>query len=134
MFFSPPSVLIAIISPLLCLALCSPLRPRAQLCNGSQDLCITRYSAINSVIGTHNSPFIGPLPRQSQNRPPAVPLGLGARILQGQTRRSPRDSNTVQLCHTDYLLEDGGLLKDWLTEIKRWMEGSEHEDEVVTLF
>jgi hypothetical protein len=54
-------------------------------------------------------------------------------MLQAQTHRSPDDSNVIQLCHTDCRLEDGGTLKDWLTEIKKFMEAPGKENEVVTL-
>jgi hypothetical protein len=54
-------------------------------------------------------------------------------MLQAQTHRSPEDPNVVQLCHTDCRLEDGGTLKDWLAEIKTFMEAPGHENEIVTL-
>lgn len=54
-------------------------------------------------------------------------------MLQAQTHRSPDNPDAVQLCHTDCRLEDAGRLKDWLTEIKTWMEAGGHENEVVTL-
>jgi hypothetical protein len=125
-------VLLALIC-LICPALCLPSLRRAQLCNGSSGLCTTRYSAITSVIGAHDSPFIGPLPQQNQNFATYAQLDRGVRMLQAQTHRSPDDSNAVQLCHTDCRLEDGGRLKDWLAEIKTWMDAEGHENEVVTL-
>jgi hypothetical protein len=54
-------------------------------------------------------------------------------MLQAQTHRSPADPNAIQLCHTDCALEDAGRLKDWLFEIRSWMETKGHENEVVTL-
>lgn len=128
-FFSCVLSLLCLIRP----ALCFPSRPRAQLCNGSPDQCSTRYSAVTSVFGAHDSPFVGPLPQQNQNLATSAQLDRGVRMLQAQTHRSPDDSNVVQLCHTDCRLEDAGLLKDWLVEIKAWMEAEGHENEVVTL-
>lgn len=54
-------------------------------------------------------------------------------MLQAQTHESPDDPNVVQLCHTDCFLEDAGPLKDWLTEIKTFMQAPGNENEVVTL-
>ena len=123
------AALICLISP----SLCFPSRQRAQLCNGSPDLCTFRYSAVKSVFGAHDSPFVGPLPQQNQNVATSAQLDRGVRMLQAQTHRSPDDPNALKLCHTDCRLEDAGLLKDWLAEIRTWMEAKGHENEVVTL-
>jgi hypothetical protein len=112
---------------------CLPSHTRAQVCNGSPDHCAKRYSALTSVFGAHDSPFVGPLPQQNQNLATAAQLDRGVRMLQAQTHRAPDDANAIQLCHTDCRLEDAGRLRSWLTEIRIWMEAVGHENEVVTL-
>lgn len=132
MFSLYSGVLLALIY-LICPALCSPLAARAQACNGSPDLCNIKYSAVTSMFGAHDSPFVGPLPQQNQNLATSAQLDRGVRMLQAQTHRSPRNPDIVQLCHTDCRLEDAGLLRSWLSEIKDWMELKGHENEVITL-
>lgn len=54
-------------------------------------------------------------------------------MLETQTHRARDDPNAIQLCHTDCRLEDAGRLRDWLGEVKTWLEKEGNANEVVTL-
>lgn len=84
-----------------------------------------------TLMGSHDSPFIGPHLTQNQNLNVTAQLDLGVRFLQGQAHRAPDDKNRLQLCHTSCVLEDGGSLVDFLKIVGSWLEGN--PGEVVTL-
>ncbi|OJJ47851.1 hypothetical protein ASPZODRAFT_24739 [Penicilliopsis zonata CBS 506.65] len=98
------------------------------LCNG-RNICSRKYSNV-TFVGSHDAPFVGPLPQQNQNIDIPAQLELGIRFLQGQTHRRPI-TGTLSLCHTSCLLEDAGSLTGFLERVKRWLDG--HPREVVTL-
>ncbi|KAE8376725.1 PLC-like phosphodiesterase [Aspergillus bertholletiae] len=99
-------------------------------CNGQSTFCNRKYSSITQ-LGSHDSPFVGPLPQQNQNLQVTEQLDLGIRFLQGQTHKALDNPDTIQLCHTSCLLENGGTLEAFLGTVKTWLDG--HPDEVVTL-
>ena len=82
-------------------------------------------------MGSHDSPFVGPLPQQNQNLPVEKQLDFGIRYLQAQTHENPFDNDIIELCHTSCFLEDAGSLEGYLRTVKNWLDG--HGDEVVTL-
>lgn len=98
-------------------------------CNGHAEYCNRRYSNV-SLIGAHDSPFVGPLPQQNQNLEVTAQLTFGIRFLQGQTHRNP-ENGELELCHTSCLLEDAGSLEDLLRAVKQWMDSNPNE--VITL-
>ncbi|KAJ9318269.1 hypothetical protein DTO271D3_1526 [Paecilomyces variotii] len=80
-------------------------------CNGHIEFCTRQYSNI-SLIGAHDSPFIGDLPSDNQNLNITQQLDFGIRFLQGQTHKNLEGE--LDLCHTSCLLEDGGSLVSFL--------------------
>ncbi|CAG7945538.1 unnamed protein product [Penicillium salamii] len=99
-------------------------------CNGHSEYRTRSYSNI-TFVGSHDSPFVGPLPQQNQNIDIKAQLDMGIRYLQAQTHHSVLDKKTLELCHTSCFLEDAGTLKKFLTTIKKWLDA--HPNEVVTL-
>jgi hypothetical protein len=101
-------------------------------CNNSPTLCKTSYSSILH-LGAHDSAFV----RTEQNKFTAAgnqyfnastQLSAGVRLLQSQLHL---ESGVPRLCHTSCALYDAGPLKDWLGEIKTWLDA--RPSEVVTL-
>jgi hypothetical protein len=123
--------LVACYFSLIIPALAAPLA-RATSCNGSPALCSRSYSNI-TFIGTHDSPFIGPLPSQNQNLAIEDQLGKGIRFLQGQTHAVKLGPINLapQMCHTNCALESGGTIKTYLGKIKTFLD--KNPNEVVTL-
>ncbi|PHH85476.1 hypothetical protein CDD83_353 [Cordyceps sp. RAO-2017] len=125
------------LGPLAALVLCavalvcvgaSAVAPRAAArCNGHEKLCGRRYSNV-TMIGTHNSAFVGDTPFHNQFVTVTEQLDMGVRFLQAQTHNK---DDTIELCHTSCLELDVGPLTDYLQELADWMKG--HADEVVTL-
>lgn len=102
----------------------------ATTCNGHSEYCTRSYSNI-TFVGSHDSPFVGPLPQQNQNIDVTAQLDMGIRYLQAQTHHSVFDKNTLELCHTSCFLEDAGTLKSFLETVKKWLDANPNE--VVTL-
>ncbi|POR31844.1 PI-PLC X domain-containing protein [Tolypocladium paradoxum] len=96
-------------------------------CNGRSELCRRRYSDV-TIIGTHNSAFVGETPMHNQLVSVTEQLDSGVRFLQAQTRDKHGE---IELCHTYCWELDVGPLTRYLQEIADWMDG--HADEVVTL-
>lgn len=99
-------------------------------CNGHAQLCNRKYSNV-SQIGSHDSPFVGPLPQDNQDIVITAQLNAGVRFLQAQTHKDLRDSSTLDLCHTSCLLLDVGPLQSYLGTVKTWLDANTHE--VLTL-
>ncbi|KAI9744018.1 MAG: hypothetical protein M1818_002752 [Claussenomyces sp. TS43310] len=99
----------------------------AAACNGNSALCDRLYSNI-TTIGTHDSAFVGDLPTDNQAVSVSDQLNAGIRFLQAQTHNN---DNELKLCHTSCIEEDSGLLVDYLTTIKTWLDSN--TDQVVTL-
>jgi hypothetical protein len=112
------------------LAAAFPLWPREQLCNANADLCSVKYSEM-SFVGTHNSAFVGELddPRVNQEVSVTQQLDAGIRFLQAQTHEDA--FGVLSMCHTSCWLLHAGSLKDYLSQIKGWMD--DHPDALVSL-
>jgi hypothetical protein len=100
----------------------------AQVCNGRAEYCSRRYSNV-SLVGSHDSPFVGLLPQDNQDFTITQQLAFGVRFLQGQTHLSI--GGELSLCHTNCLLEDAGTLVSFLQTVKSWMD--KNPNDVVTL-
>lgn len=104
-----------------------PVQPQNG-CNGHPELCDRRYSEITQV-GAHESAFVGIMPSENQNYDVTTQLDAGIRFLQTQTHKN--HFGQLALCHTHCLMENAGLLSDYLLTIKEWLDT--HPKEVVTL-
>lgn len=96
-------------------------------CNGQEAYCDRKYSDI-TVVGSHNSAFVGTLPMHNQFVSVTRQLDLGVRFLQAQTHKKDGE---IELCHKFCWELDVGPLTDYLREIADWLAG--HPNEVVTL-
>ncbi|KIN06468.1 hypothetical protein OIDMADRAFT_38748 [Oidiodendron maius Zn] len=96
-------------------------------CNGNAALCSRSYSNVTQV-GAHDSAFVGILPTDNQLESVSDQLDAGIRFLQGQTHQMNGD---LYMCHTSCTELNAGLLTDYLTTIKTWMDSNPNE--VVTL-
>jgi hypothetical protein len=104
------------------------LRPRASpICNGNTANCDRKYSDV-TFIGTHDSPFVGELPTQNQEKSVTDQLNGGIRFMSSQVHTF---LNTLTMCHTKCELEDGGTVKNYLKQVKAWMD--KNPTEVLTL-
>ncbi|KAI4745197.1 hypothetical protein E4T50_04436 [Aureobasidium sp. EXF-12298] len=110
----------------------SAVTKRATACNNSPDLCSKAYNNV-TYLGAHNSPFLrdtstGNSESGNQFYNSTVQLSAGVRLLTGQVHNN---NGSLHMCHTSCTLLDAGLLSDWLSEIKTWMDGNPNE--VVTV-
>ncbi|UNI20597.1 hypothetical protein JDV02_006669 [Purpureocillium takamizusanense] len=96
-------------------------------CNGHGELCGRRYSDV-TVIGSHNSAFVGDSPAHNQYVSVTRQLDLGVRFLQAQTQDK---GGVIELCHTYCWELDAGPLTAYLREVAAWLAA--HPDEVLTL-
>ena len=92
-------------------------------CNGQISYCSQPWSHV-SQIGTHNSPFNGPVLTANQDWTVTQQLDAGIRFLQGQ---SHWENGKLEMCHTNCLLFDGGSAIDYLRKIKTWMDVNPNE-------
>ncbi|ATY63264.1 PLC-like TIM beta alpha-barrel domain [Cordyceps militaris] len=115
------------LAPLLAL-----LGPALAACNGRDEYCGRRYSAMTHM-GAHNSAFVGTLPTHNQYVSAPAQLDLGVRFLQLQTHAAPGAGagGSIELCHTYCWELDAGPLDAYLRALAAWM--GTHPDEVVTL-
>ncbi|TIA65507.1 hypothetical protein D6C77_00760 [Aureobasidium pullulans] len=110
----------------------SAVTKRATACNNSPDLCSKTYNNITH-LGSHNAPFLrdastGNSASGNQFYNTTVQLSAGVRLLSGQVHNN---NGSLHMCHSSCTLLDAGLLSDWLSEIKTWMDGNPNE--VVTV-
>ncbi|PFH62049.1 hypothetical protein XA68_15372 [Ophiocordyceps unilateralis] len=103
----------------------TPATPRA--CNGHEKLCGRRYSDV-TMIGTHNSAFVGDTPFHNQFVSLTEQLDMGVRFLTAQTHNR---LGRIELCHTSCWELDVGPLSSYLHELAHWIDN--HPDDVVTL-
>lgn len=96
-------------------------------CNGHAELCARRYSNV-TLVGSHDSAFVGTGVADNQETDVAAQLAQGVRFLQGQTHL---DNGTIKLCHTLCALEDAGPLEAYLGGVKTFLDANPRE--VVTL-
>lgn len=101
--------------------------PAAATCNGHAELCARRYSNV-TLVGSHDSAFVGTGPADNQETDVAAQLAQGVRFLQAQTHL---DNNTIKLCHTLCALEDAGPLEGYLAGVKAFLDANPRE--LVTL-
>ncbi|TAQ87374.1 hypothetical protein B7494_g4300 [Chlorociboria aeruginascens] len=100
-------------------------------CNGNAAFCSRQWSNV-SLVGTHDSAFVGDLPTDNQAKTPTEQLDAGIRFLQAQTHNNSIDFlDPLHLCHTSCLEKDAGRLDDYLSDIKTWLDANPNE--VVTL-
>ena len=124
---------LAFLTTLLGLTSAAFLTPRTTTaCNNSPQLCSRSYSEITH-LGAHDSPFVRDATTAdstsgNQNYNSTVQLAAGVRMLTAQVHNS---NGEWHLCHTSCNLLDAGLLSDWLSEIKSWMNSNPNE--VVTI-
>lgn len=79
-------------------------------------------------MGTHDSYAIGEGIFDNQDQNVTTQLDNGVRMLQSQAHNQ---NGTLELCHTDCSLQDGGSLQNYLQTVKSWMDANPNE--VVTL-
>lgn len=96
-------------------------------CNGHRELCHRRYSDV-TLVGAHDSPFVGRTAADNQNVPVAEQLAMGVRFLEGQAHRV---GGAIKMCHTSCDLRDAGPLRDLLAAVKTFLDAN--RGEVVTL-
>lgn len=113
---------------LLPAALANPLNVRATACNNSPDLCDKSYGDITH-LGAHDSPFVSSSSSSlslasNQYYDTPTQLSAGVRLVSAQVHKS---NSQWRLCHSDCNLMDAGLLSDWLSDIKDWLDDNENE-------
>ncbi|KAI1110001.1 PLC-like phosphodiesterase [Nemania sp. NC0429] len=101
-------------------------------CNNSPQLCDRSYSNITHM-GAHDSSFLRDASTQNsiagnQFYNATVALDAGIRLLQVQVHNL---NGAIEMCHTDCSLLDAGPLKDWLADVRFWMDNNPQD--VVTL-
>ncbi|KAF2454049.1 PLC-like phosphodiesterase [Lineolata rhizophorae] len=108
-----------------------------QACNNSPDLCDRPYSNI-TFLGAHDSAFIrdestGFSTSGNQFYNTTVQLNAGVRLLSAQLHATNSSQGNQQwhLCHSSCQLLDAGQLREWLAEIKDWMDANPND--VVTV-
>lgn len=92
-------------------------------CNGHAEYCNRRYSNL-TLVGSHNSAFVGTGPADNQETDVAAQLAQGVRFLQAQTHF---DNNTIKLCHTLCAFEDAGPLETYLAGVKTFLDANPRE-------
>ena len=101
-----------------------------QPCNNYVEFCTRKYSNI-SFVAAHNSPFVRPGNSGSnQALPVEMQLDDGIRLVQGQIQW-PANGTVPHFCHTSCDLLDAGPIADWLTRVRKWVDG--HPYDVVTI-
>ncbi|KAK2755009.1 hypothetical protein FQN54_006537 [Arachnomyces sp. PD_36] len=101
-------------------------------CNNSPSLCSKSYGEITH-LGAHDSPFLkdastGFTSSGNQFFNSTVQLDAGVRLLSAQVHN---EEGEWRLCHSSCSLLDMGVLSDWLSEIKTWMD--KNPNDVVTI-
>lgn len=99
----------------------------AAACNGHNDLCDRKFSEV-TLVGSHNSAFVGTGPSHNQYVSPTEQLDMGVRFLQARTQNK---GGHPQMCHSSCFLLDVGPIEDFLNEIGDWLD--DNPDEVLAL-
>ncbi|KAF2463514.1 uncharacterized protein BDR25DRAFT_245458 [Lindgomyces ingoldianus] len=110
----------------------------ARACNNSPELCSKSYDRV-TYLGAHDSPFIRDASTSyssfgNQFFNTTTQLNAGVRLLSAQVHvawNKKTGTRELHLCHTSCALFDVGPLKDWLFDIRVWMD--KNPNEVVTL-
>ncbi|KAH7073108.1 PLC-like phosphodiesterase [Paraphoma chrysanthemicola] len=107
-------------------------------CNNSPALCQSSYDEV-AYLGAHNSPFVretstGWSSFGNQYFNTTVQLDAGVRLLTAQVHAASypaTKARELRLCNSTCVLFDVGSFKDWLWEIRTWLDA--HPNDVVTL-
>ncbi|KAF2749346.1 hypothetical protein M011DRAFT_398712 [Sporormia fimetaria CBS 119925] len=107
-------------------------------CNNSPDLCSQPYDMVTH-LGAHDSPFLHNPSTQfssfgNQCFNTLSQLDAGVRLLSTQVHVAANEQTgkrELHVCHTSCALFDAGALRDWLLEVRLWMD--RNPNEVVTL-
>jgi len=107
-------------------------------CNNSPQLCMAPYDTITH-LGAHDSPFLRDISTSyssfgNQFFNTTTQLDAGVRLLSAQVHVGKNDLDgrrELHVCHTSCSLFDAGPLKNWLWEIRTWMD--RNPNDVVTL-
>ncbi|KAL1406565.1 hypothetical protein Q8F55_008271 [Vanrija albida] len=99
----------------------------ASVCNGDASLCNRLYSNV-TFIGAHDSYAVGQGIADNQDKDVTAQLNDGIRALQIQAHNA---SDGIHLCHTSCVLQDAGLLTDYLGKVKSWLDANPND--VVTI-
>ncbi|ORY11404.1 PLC-like phosphodiesterase [Clohesyomyces aquaticus] len=110
----------------------------ARACNNSPNLCSKPYDMV-TYLGAHDSPFLRDVSTSfssfgNQYFNTTEQLDAGVRLVSAQvhvTKNETTGERGLHLCHTSCALFDAGLLRDWLYEIRVWMD--KNLDEIVTI-
>ncbi|KAK5936696.1 hypothetical protein PMZ80_011067 [Knufia obscura] len=105
----------------------SSARPtNTQPCNGYPEFCARKYSNI-TMVAAHNSPFsIQGNIAANQELDVTTQLNDGVRMLQFQVHK-PNATSQLRLCHTNCDLLDAGLLVDYLTTVREWLDNNPYD-------
>lgn len=117
---------------LLPFALRAAVAQSTQACNNSPELCSRQYNNITH-LGAHDSPFLRDETTSfstsgNQFYNTTVQLEAGVRLLSAQVHSS---NGSLRLCHSSCDLLDAGTLRNWLGEVKGFMDANPNE--VVTI-
>jgi len=105
-------------------------RDSQQLCNGNAGLCGRSYGNVTQ-LGAHDSFAASGFPwaiARTQERDVDAQLMMGVRLLQAQSHMKGKH---LHFCHTSCFLFDGGLVKDYFTKVKHFLD--RHPNEIITL-
>lgn len=99
-----------------------------QACNNAASLCSRTYDNV-TYLGAHDAAFVrdasnGFTPSGNQFYNATTQLSYGVRLLSAQAHNS---DGGVHLCHTNCALYDAGLLSDWLTDIREWLDANPND-------
>ncbi|EMD00951.1 hypothetical protein BAUCODRAFT_190188 [Baudoinia panamericana UAMH 10762] len=125
-FFGLNNAIPALSPPPVTSSLPPPLTSRQQqVCNGNAAFCSRQYSNV-SLIGTHDSAFVGNIidPRVNQDRAVTDQLNAGIRFLQAQTHMK---RSVLEMCHTSCAELDAGSLRTYLSTVKTWLDANPNE-------
>ena len=97
-------------------------------CNNAVSLCSRTYDNVTH-LGAHDAAFVRDAsndftPSGNQFYHASTQLSYGVRLLSAQAHNS---DDGVHLCHTNCALYDAGLLSDWLTDIREWMDANPND-------
>ncbi|KAJ8702320.1 hypothetical protein PTI98_001046 [Pleurotus ostreatus] len=103
----------------------SSLSTRATVCNGHAELCERSYGSV-SFVGAHDSYAVGATSNVFVNQDHDVTQQLndGVRMLQLQVHNQ---GGALRLCHSICAIADSGLLQDYLSKVKSWMDSNPNE-------
>jgi hypothetical protein len=115
-----------------------PQKAPARACNNAPELCTKPYDTI-TYLGAHDSPFIRDASTQfssfgNQFFRTTTQLDAGVRLLSTQVHIAKNErtgKRELHVCHSSCDLFDAGPFRDWLLEIRLWMDANPYD--VVTL-